>query len=88
MAVGVEKDQPSSALALSNALPDVAVADILVPEPYVWPKEALAHVAHDAYADGDAIPVIDLHGDLDETRRGELCDRIRGACATSASSKS
>ncbi|KAG0588082.1 hypothetical protein KC19_2G214700 [Ceratodon purpureus] len=83
MAIEVEKEELSIAAAeLSKALPDVVVADSVVPEAYVWPKEELAHVGHDEYAGDDEIPVIDLgglNGDLDETRRREICDRIRVA---------
>lgn len=80
-----QENHGEAASALSKALPDVAAADNVVPEAYVWPKEELAHVAHDEYADDDEIPVIDLgglHGELDEGRRREICDRIRCACGS------
>jgi hypothetical protein len=76
--MAVEAEKPHQVTGLSEALPDVAVAGSVVPEAYVWPKEELARVAHDDYADDDGVPVIDL-GDEEEEVRG----RIRGACASS-----
>jgi len=67
----------SSAAPLSKALPDVAIADTVVPEAYKWPTHELNHVAHDDYAQ-DEIAVINLQAeDLSETHRS-----IRDACAS------